>query len=75
MRRVVTPMRDIFASDAERITELPGLQTDDRLYFRDLYDSLVRVSELVDSTATCSAVPPTCTSRPSPTARARSQSS
>ena len=49
MRRVVTPMRDIFASDAERITELPGLQTDDRLYYRDLYDSLVRISELVDS--------------------------
>ena len=49
MRRVITPMRDMFARDAERIAELPGLQTDDQLYFRDLYDGLIRVSELVDS--------------------------
>lgn len=49
MRRVVAPQRDVFARDAERITELRGLETDDRLYFRDLYDSQIRVSELVDS--------------------------
>jgi magnesium transporter len=49
MRRVVTPMRDMFIRNADRIAELPGLETDDRLYFRDLYDGLVRVSELVDS--------------------------
>ena len=49
MRRVVTPMRDMFVRNADRIAELPGLETDDRLYFRDLYDGLVRVSELVDS--------------------------
>lgn len=35
--------------DAERIGELHGLQDDRRLYFRDLYDSLNRVAELVDS--------------------------
>jgi magnesium transporter len=49
MRRVVTPMRDMFARNADRLAELPGLGTDDRLYFRDLYDGLIRVSELVDS--------------------------
>jgi magnesium transporter len=49
MRRVVTPMRDVFARDAERITDLPGLESDDRLYFRDVYDTLIRVSDLVDS--------------------------
>ena len=49
MRRVVTPMRDMFIRNADRIAELPGLETDDRLYFRDLYDGLVRTSELVDS--------------------------
>jgi magnesium transporter len=49
MRRVVTPMRDVFARDADVITELPGLESDDRLYFRDVYDSLIRVSDLVDS--------------------------
>ena len=49
MRRVITPMRDVFARDAERIADLPGLEADDRLYFRDLYDSMIRISELVDS--------------------------
>jgi magnesium transporter len=49
MRRVVSPERDVFARDAERIAELRGLEGDGRLYFRDLYDSLNRVSELVDS--------------------------
>jgi len=49
MRGVVSPERDMFARNAERISELRGLQSDDRLYFRDLYDSLNRVSELVDS--------------------------
>jgi magnesium transporter len=49
MRRVVTPMRDMFIRNADRIAALPGLETDDRLYFRDLYDGLVRISELVDS--------------------------
>ena len=49
IRRVISPMRDMFARNADRIAELPGLETDDRLYFRDLYDTLIRVSELVDS--------------------------
>ena len=49
MRRVVTPMRDFFARDADEITHLPGMEPDDSLYFRDLYDSLVRCSDLIDS--------------------------
>jgi magnesium transporter len=49
MRRVVTPMRDMLARHADLIAELPGLESDDRLYFRDLYDGLIRVSELIDS--------------------------
>jgi magnesium transporter len=49
MRRVITPMRDMFARNGDRLSEWPGLQTDDRLYFRDLYDGLIRVSDLVDS--------------------------
>ena len=49
MRRVVSAERDVFARDAERISELRGLEADGRLYFRDLHDSLNRVSELVDS--------------------------
>ena len=49
MRRVVTPMRDFFARDADEIAHLPGMQPDDTLYFRDLYDTVVRTSDLIDS--------------------------
>jgi magnesium transporter len=49
MRRVVTPMRDFFARDTDEITHLPGMEPDDLLYLRDLYDTLVRTSDLIDS--------------------------
>jgi magnesium transporter len=49
MRRVITPMRDFFARDADEIAHLPGMEPDDQPYFRDLYDTLVRSSDLVDS--------------------------
>jgi magnesium transporter len=49
MRRVVTPQRDVFARHAERIAELPGMEGDPSLYSRDLYDTMIRVSDLVDS--------------------------
>ncbi|HEX3802598.1 MAG TPA: magnesium transporter CorA family protein [Solirubrobacteraceae bacterium] len=49
MRRVVTPLRDMFARNTDRIADLPGMQGDDRLYFRDLYDTMIRVADLVDS--------------------------
>jgi magnesium transporter len=49
MRRVVAAMRDMFQRRGDDIASLPGLDTDDKLYFRDLYDSLIRISELVDS--------------------------
>lgn len=49
MRRVITPMRDFFARDATEISDLPGMPPDAGHYFRDLYDSLVRSSDLVDS--------------------------
>jgi magnesium transporter len=49
MRRVITPMRDFFARDATEISHLPGMEPDDEPYFRDLYDTLVRSSDLVDS--------------------------
>jgi magnesium transporter len=49
MRRVVTPMRDFFARDADELAHLPGMGPDDHLYFRDMYDQLVRTSDLIDS--------------------------
>jgi magnesium transporter len=49
LRRVVTPQRDLAARTIDEIAELPGLTTGSRAYFRDVYDHLIRVSDLVDS--------------------------
>jgi magnesium transporter len=49
MRKVVTPQRDLFARSIDQIAELPGLQLDERDYFRDIYDHLIRISDLIDS--------------------------
>lgn len=49
LRRIVSPQRDMFARDVDAIAELRGLEDDAHVYFRDIYDGLVRVSDLVDS--------------------------
>jgi magnesium transporter len=49
MRKVVTPQRDLFARSIDQLAELPGLQLDERDYFRDIYDHLIRISDLIDS--------------------------
>jgi magnesium transporter len=49
MRKVVTPQRDIFARSIDQLAALPGLQLDERDYFRDVYDHLIRISDLIDS--------------------------
>jgi magnesium transporter len=49
MRKVITPQRDLFASSIDQLAELPGLKLDQRDYFRDIYDHLIRISDLVDS--------------------------
>jgi magnesium transporter len=49
LRRIVTPERDLFARTIDDISALPGLTTDSRDYFRDIYDHLIRISDLVDS--------------------------
>ncbi len=49
MRKAVTPQRDTFASLMGRIAELPGLEAEDERYFRDVYDHLIRISDLIDS--------------------------
>jgi magnesium transporter len=49
LRRVVAPQRDLAARTIEEIADLPGLTTGSRAYFRDVYDHLIRVSDLVDS--------------------------
>jgi magnesium transporter len=48
IRKVITPERDMFASISSGVTELPGLSTDGQRYMRDIYDHLIRISDLVD---------------------------
>ncbi|HEY7934826.1 MAG TPA: magnesium/cobalt transporter CorA [Solirubrobacteraceae bacterium] len=49
MRKVVTPQRDLFARSIDQLANLPGLELDERDYFRDVYDHLIRISDLIDS--------------------------
>ena len=49
MGKVVTPQRDLFARSIDQIAALPGLVLDERDYFRDVYDHLIRISDLIES--------------------------
>jgi len=49
MRKVVTPERDLFAPMVGDVDALPGVTQDGERYFRDLYDHLIRISDLLDS--------------------------
>ena len=49
LRKVVTPQRDMFATLLSGSDSLPGMTPDAERYFRDLYDHLIRISDLVDS--------------------------
>jgi magnesium transporter len=49
MRKAATPQRDAFASLMGGVAELPGLDEEDERYFRDIYDHLIRISDLIDS--------------------------
>ena len=48
LRKVVTPERDVFATLVAE-DAIPGMTPDYERYFRDVYDHLIRVSDLVDS--------------------------
>jgi magnesium transporter len=49
MRKAVSPQRDAFARLSGGFAELPGFTADDERYFRDVYDHLIRISDLIDS--------------------------
>jgi magnesium transporter len=49
MRKAVSPQRDAFAGLIGGVAELPGLAEGDERYFRDVYDHLIRISDLIDS--------------------------
>jgi magnesium transporter len=48
LRKVITPQRDMFASITSGVTELPGVDDEGQRYMRDLYDHLIRISDLID---------------------------
>ncbi len=48
-RKVVAPQRDMFAGLASGVRAIEGVRPEDLRYFRDLYDHLIRISDLVDS--------------------------
>ena len=49
MRKVVTPERDMFGVMLSGGYDVPGMDSDSERYFRDIYDHLIRISDLVDS--------------------------
>lgn len=49
MRKVITPARDTMAAVISGIGRLPGMTPDAERYFRDIYDHMIRISDLVDS--------------------------
>ena len=49
MRKVVSPQRDMVASMLTQVIPIPGLTAEGERYVRDLYDHLIRISDMVDS--------------------------
>lgn len=49
VRKVITPQRDLFAGLLTDLEVLPGMTEEDERWFRDVYDHLIRISDLVDS--------------------------
>jgi magnesium transporter len=49
MRKVIAPQRDMMASINAGVTDVPGMTDEATRYFRDLYDHLIRLADLVDN--------------------------
>ena len=49
MRKLVTPQRDMMSAIVSGMVPLPGMTPEREPYVRDLYDHLIRISDLVDS--------------------------
>ena len=49
IRKVVTPQRDMIGSLNAGMVAIPGMGDQATAYFRNLYDHLIRISDLVDS--------------------------
>jgi magnesium transporter len=48
IRKVITPQRDMIASVNSGMVEIPGMTDQGSAYFRNLYDHLIRISDMVD---------------------------
>jgi magnesium transporter len=48
IRKVITPQRDMIASLNADMVTIPGLTDQGTAYFRNLYDHLIRISDMVD---------------------------
>ena len=49
MRKLVTPQRDMVSSMLSQVIPIPGMTPETERYIRDLYDHLIRISDMVDS--------------------------
>jgi magnesium transporter len=49
MRKVVTPQRDTVNTMLTQVIPIPGMTAESERYVRDLYDHLIRISDMVDS--------------------------
>lgn len=49
LRKAISPERDLFGRLAGGQSDVPGMTADARRYFRDVYDHLFRLSELLDT--------------------------
>ena len=49
VRKLISPARDAMASLVMGMVTLPGMSADSDPYLRDLYDHLIRISDLIDS--------------------------
>jgi magnesium transporter len=49
IRKVITPQRDMISSLNAGMVEIPGMTDAGSVYFRNLYDHLIRISDMVDS--------------------------
>jgi magnesium transporter len=49
LRKAITPQRDAFGKVATDASALPGMGPEAERYFRDVYDHLIRLSEIIDS--------------------------
>ena len=49
MRKVVAPQRDMLNALLSQRVDIPGMNKESEPYFRDLYDGMIKINDLVDS--------------------------